>query len=205
MIAAANKLRSAAMTVLAVALLVLASSVPALAQNMEERGWTRVDPQEIQDNPVALFGKSNMALAVGEPDDLNAMAIGWGGLGTLWGLNNATVTVYVEQSRHTHSFMERNEFFTLTAFPDDQREGLIYLGTHSGRDEDKIANSGLTLLFTENGNPAFAEGRLILECRKIYQDSFDPEGMGERGRKVYAGGRQLHTIFIGEIINAWVK
>lgn len=187
------------------AILIVAMGSRAMGQSMADQGWQKIDAKDIADNPVTLFGKTWMALAAGGPEAMNAMTIGWGGLGTLWGLNNAAVTVYVEKTRYTHEYMDNNEYFTLTAFPEDCRDALLYLGSHSGRDEDKIAKSGLTAIFTENGNPAFAEGRLVLECRKIYHAPFDPEGMGERVKKTYSGDRPVHTIFIGEVVNVWVK
>lgn len=168
-------------------------------------GWRRIKAAEMTENPFTLFSDDWMLLSVGTPDDMNTMTIGWGGLGILWGHNNPVVTVYVEKSRYTHEFMERNEYFTLTAFTNEYRGALQYLGSHSGRDGDKISTTGLTVDFTDMGNPYFKEARLVIECKKIYADPFNPEGLGERGKSVYANGRQLHTVYIGEIINVWTK
>lgn len=60
-----------------------------------------------------------MDLAVGNKDDMNAMTISWGEIGELW--ERPVVTVYVSSRRYTHSFMERNEYFTVTAFPRSHR------------------------------------------------------------------------------------
>ena len=60
-----------------------------------------------------------MALAVENKDDMNAMTISWGEIGELW--ERPVVTVYVSSSRYTHSFMERNEYFTVTSFPRNHR------------------------------------------------------------------------------------
>ncbi|MGE0079314.1 MAG: nitroreductase family protein [Bacteroidales bacterium] len=167
--------------------------------------WVKVDPMKgLNVNPFTLFSHDWMALAVGKKGDMNAMTIGWGGLGVLWGHERPVITVYVEKSRYTHSFMERNEYFTVTAFPEANREALMYLGTHSGRDGDKIKASGLTLEYTDLGNPIFKEGKLVLECKKIYGAPFNPEGFGELAKKEYSK-RQLHSVYIGEIVNAWVK
>nr|WP_299102131.1 flavin reductase [uncultured Alistipes sp.] len=132
------------------------------------------------------------------------MTIGWGGLGVLWGKERPVVTVYVEKRRYTHAFMEENEYFTVEAFAKDYDRVLKYLGTVSGRDEDKMKGSGLTVGFTDLGTPFFEEGRLVLECRKLYGAPFDPEGFGELARKEYSN-RPLHSIYIGEIVNAWIR
>lgn len=166
--------------------------------------WRKVDPLELRVSPFSLFTDA-MALTAGQGGQgANSMAIGWGGLGILWG-KRPVVTVYVEQRRHTLSVMNQNDYFTVEAFPEQYRDVLWnYLGKVSGRDEDKIKGSGLTLRLTELGTPAFEEGRLILECRKIYAAPFNPDGFGDVPREVYAN-RPLHTVFIGEIVNAWVK
>lgn len=164
--------------------------------------WEKVTPQSLKENPFTLFKDEWMLLAAGKKGNMNAMTIGWGNLGTLWG--SPVVTVYVEKSRYTHSFMERNEYFTVTAFPEQHREALKYMGTHSGRDGDKIKAAKLTTEFTDLGNPIFEEGRLVIECKKIYGAPFDPTGFGEKGKEVYKN-RQLHSVYVGEIVNVWIK
>ncbi len=182
-----------------------AEGTGAAAERAAARAWRKVQPAELRENPFRLFGDA-LALAVGDERKMNAMTIGWGGLGVLWGRERPVVTVYVEKRRHTHSFMEENEYFTVTAFPKEKRydDALRYLGTVSGRDEDKMKGSGLEVRFTESGCPAFEEGRLILECKKIYGAPFDPEGFGELAKREYSD-RPLHSVYIGEIVNAWMK
>lgn len=165
--------------------------------------WRKVAPAELRVNPFTVFTDA-MALTVGTKDKMNSMTIGWGGLGILWGKDRPVVTVYVEKRRYTHQFMEENEYFTIEAFDKDYDSALKYLGTVSGRDEDKIKGCGLTLKMTDLGTPAFEEGKLILECRKIYGAPFDPAGFGDVPKDVYKD-RPLHSIYIGEIVNAYVK
>ena len=163
--------------------------------------WEKVHVAQLKENAFTLFPEP-LALTVGSDEKMNSMTIGWGGLGVLWG--RPVVTVYVEERRYTRTLMETNDYFTVTAFPKGYEEALHYLGTVSGRDEDKIAGSGLTLKKTEMGSPAFEEGRLILECKKIYGAPFNPDGFGEVARKVYSD-RPLHTIYVGEVVNAYIK
>jgi hypothetical protein len=72
----------------------------------------------------------------------NAMTVGWGSLGTMWG--RPFVQVVVRPSRYTYEFMEQYDTFTLGAFPEEYRDAMLLLGTKSGRDGDKIGESGLT-------------------------------------------------------------
>lgn len=191
---------------------VLAAALPlaggVLAGDTPPEGWRRIEAAEIAENPVLLFGKGWFGLAAGTAEDMNAMTIGWGGLGTLWGMNNAVVNIYVEPTRYTHGYLLENDHFTLTSVPEEHRDALRYIGSRSGRnEEDKIANAGLTVGFTELGNPFFNEGRMVIECKKIYSAPMVLEGMGEKGKLTYdpSRGMKPHTIFIGEVVNVFVK
>ena len=168
--------------------------------------WTRIDPLDLEVKPVAVFSQDWMALAMGNSRQYNAMTIAWGGIGELWGKH--VVTVYVSGDRASKKLMDDNEYFTVTGFPPTKacKDALVYIGSRSMRDEpDKVANAGLTVEFTELGNPIFAEGRLAIECKKLYAAPFDlnrmPQDISER---LYAD-MAVHTMYIGEIVNVWEK
>ena len=171
-------------------------------ETTENAAWKAIKPEEVK-NAVQLFDKDWMALAVGKEGDMNAMTISWGGMGELWG--HPVVTVYVSTSRHTHSFMERNGYFTVTAFPEKHRSALRYIGTHSGREGDKVKAAGLTPEYTELGNPIFKEANLAIECKVIYSAPFDPERIAKEVGRIYDNGMGIHTMYIGEIVNVWEK
>lgn len=181
----------------------MALAVPMQAQS-EAEGWHKISPTEIK-NAVDLFSNDWMALAAGKEDDMNAMTIAWGGIGELWG--KPVVTVYVNHSRYTHTLMELYDYFTVTAFPEEKRDALKYIGTHSRKTEkDKLKNAGLTTIFTELGNPTFKEGNLIIECRTIYSAPLEVDNMlNDDVIKSYKGNKPLHTMFIGEIVNVWKR
>ena len=168
--------------------------------------WTRIDPLDLEIKPVAAFSQDWMALAMGNSRQFNAMTIAWGGIGELWGKH--VVTVYVSGDRASKKLMDDNDYFTVTAFPPSKacKDALVYIGSRSMRDEpDKVANAGLTVEFTELGNPIFAEGRLAIECRKLYAAPFDlnrmPQDISER---LYAE-MTVHTMYVGEIVNVLEK
>lgn len=164
--------------------------------------WQAISPLEIK-NAIELFDKDWMALAVGKEGDMNAMTISWGEIGELW--SKPVLTVFVSSSRFTHEFMERNGYFTVTAFPENRRSSLQYIGTHSGRDGDKLKSAGLTTEFTELGNPIFKEANLAIECRIIYKAPFEKEDIAADVAGIYDNGMGVHTMYIGEIINVWKK
>jgi len=168
--------------------------------------WARVDPLDLELKPVANFSQDWMALAMGNSKRYNAMTIAWGGIGELWGKH--VVTVYVSGDRASKRLMDENDYFTVTGFPSTKacKDALVYIGSHSMRDEpDKCANAGLTVEFTDLGNPIFSEGRLAIECRKLYADPLDLNKMPQDIRERLYGEMTVHTMYVGEIVNVWEK
>lgn len=190
--------------ILAIALFISAC-LPAYADSTAKIGedWQKISIYDVK-NPAVLFGEDWAALASGNKDSLNAMTIGWGQFGMLWG--RPIVTVYVAPERYTNEFMQKNEYFTVIGFPKAKKEALTYIGSHSGRDGDKLKAAGLTPEFTDLGNPIFKEGNLAIECKIIYKESFKPELMDEKAKAFYERTKlSPHVAYIGEVINVWQK
>lgn len=166
--------------------------------------WQEIKPQEIDTNAVKMFADDWMLLSAGKDTSMNMMTIAWGGLGELWG--KAVVTIYVSPDRYTYKFLEENDYFTVTSFPEEYREKLQYLGTVSGRDEDKVKGSGLTPEFTELGNPIYKEATLAIECKKIYGQQLQKNLMPLEQRQWYdEKNLGIHMMYIGEIVHVWKK
>lgn len=173
-------------------------------QNNDQSQWHKIDPTELNESATKIFADDWMVLSAGNDSSMNLMTIAWGGLGELW--NKPVATVYVAPQRYTFQFLMREEYYTVCRFDSTYRDTLTYLGTKSGRDEDKVKGSGLTVAYTDLGNPYYEEANLVIECRKIYVDSFRPENLQQEQLDWYASrGLDPHGIFIGEIVNVWVK
>ena len=157
-------------------------------------------------NPFNYFSQpGGMLVCAGNREKSNAMTIGWGALGTLWGHGTNTVTVYVAEKRYTREFMEGSDYFTIMTFKD--RNVLRYMGTKSGRDGDKAAALGLHVAYTENGTPYYEEAECVIECKKMYTHEFAPENFSDEvPRNFYDGfGAGYHTLYIGKIVKAMKK
>ena len=168
--------------------------------------WKAVDPMDLSMKPVANFAQDWMALAMGNSKRFNSMTISWGTIGELWG--KPVVTVFVSSDRASKQMMDENAYFTVTGFPGTKacKDALVYIGSHSLRDDpDKTANAGLTVEFTEQGNPIFAEGCLAIECRKLYSAPFDLNRVPQDIRERLYAEMGVHTMYIGEITGAWEK
>ena len=112
--------------------------IPVFAQ--EENGFKKFDVREdFTENGFQWFHDAEL-LAAGDKEKSNAMTIGWGGIGTLWG--RTALTVYVAEKRYTKEFMDKAEYFTVMVFDVKDSKVLNYMGTKSGRDEDRSATQG---------------------------------------------------------------
>ncbi|MCR5608730.1 MAG: hypothetical protein K6G26_06670, partial [Lachnospiraceae bacterium] len=81
-------------------------------------------------NIFETFDKQWALLTAGDIDNFNTMTISWGGLGTLWG--KPVITSYVRQSRLTHDYIDNNEYFTVSFYPEEYKKILGILGSKSG-------------------------------------------------------------------------
>ena len=145
-----------------------------------------------------VFDKDWALLTAGDMESYNTMTISWGGLGTLW--SKPVSTVYVKPIRHTHSFMEKSDIFTVSFYPGSCREALGVLGTLSGRDCDKVKSAGLTPLALE-GAVTFAEAKVTLVCKKLYRQDQDTAPMPEDVISAYYKTEAAHTMYIGQVID----
>lgn len=185
-------------------ILAMAALVSCGQKQAQQKTMKEIKPKEIKENAVKLFDEEWALVTAGVPGDVNTMTISWGSLGELW--NKPVVTVYVSSSRYTHQYMEKNDYFTVAFFAPEHRDALQYLGSRSGRDGDKIKDSGLTLEWLESGLPSFKEADMVIEARKIYGAPFNPAGFGDVPTKAYESGRMgIHSEYIGEIEHIWVR
>ena len=160
-----------------------------------------IDVAKLQVKAAGLWLKQGLLLTAGTLEDFNAMTVGWGALGGMWG--RPFVQMVVRPTRHTRRHMERYETFTLCAFPKQYRPALTILGTRSGRDSDKVADSGLTVIQSKMVEaPAFREAELILECRKMYWQDMDPEHFLADSIEENYPQKDYHRIYYGEIVRA---
>lgn len=152
-------------------------------------------------NAFKLIGRDWMLITAKAGDKLNTMTASWGGMGHLW--NRDVVYIFIRPQRHTLNFIEENDSFTLTFFPESYRNDLTYLGTVSGKDEDKIAETSLTPV-VEGEFPYFEESDVVIKCKKIYKQKLDRECFLDPSiEKNY--DNDYHFMYIGEVIEVLKK
>lgn len=143
-----------------------------------------------------LFDKQWALVSAGTLENFNTMTISWGGLGTLW--SRPVATIYVKPIRYTFKFLEKNEFFTVSFFPEAYKKDLGILGSRSGRDCDKVSLTRLTPKSLSLG-VSFEEASSVLICKKIYWQDLDPQKMPEDVIASYYQTESPHRMYVGEV------
>ena len=109
------------------------------------------------------------------------------------------VTVYVKPCRYTFGFMNDNDYFTVSFYPEECRKAMAVMGTKSGRDINKDEASGLTVKPIGQA-VTYEEAEVTFICRKIYWQDLARENMpGDAVERFYTE-EEPHRMFIGEVV-----
>ncbi len=149
-----------------------------------------------------LFSNRLGLVTAGDKDHYNACTVAWGSLGTIWGgpgKGRPVATVYINPDRYTYDFLRESDQFTVSFYADRYKDALWYLGSHSGRDEDKIKNARFTPKFLEGG-VTFEQAELTFVCRKLYEGPFERKGLADEINNGIYKGWEPHWMFVGEIV-----
>lgn len=165
-----------------------------------EKKFTNIPVRDLDENVFKQIGVDWMLITAGMQDDFNTMTASWGTMGILWNLPVAFC--FVRPHRHTFEYMEASDFYTLCFLEERYRNILQFCGTHSGKDVDKVRETGLVPLTTESGNIYYEQSKLVLECRKLYADwltegNFRVPNLAEKNYPK----KDFHKFYIGEIIS----
>ena len=177
---------------------------PSKMSAQEDNGFKKFSVEEaFEDNGFQWFRDAQL-LCAGNKEKSNAMTIGWGGIGTFW--QRPALTVYVAEQRYTKKFMDDSEYFTVMSFDVKDSKVLNYMGTKSGRDGDKAQALGLHTAYTANGTPYYTEATMVIECKIMFAAPLDPQHFkSDVPKKVYGNPASVHSMYIGEVVNAWKK
>ncbi len=182
-----------------------AGKAPATAEKAEPALQPMDVLRDFRQNGFTFFSENAPILLAGDRESYNAMTIGWGAIGNIWGHDRPTVTVYVAQKRYTHDFMEKKRYFTVMTFKDP---GIAeFMGSHSGRDTDKAKELGLHVAYTGHGTPFFTEAEMVIECETMYGGKFSEAAFRNHvPQEMYADfPAGLHSMYMGEVVSAMKK
>lgn len=170
------------------------------------------DITNMQINAFDKFNTQWALVTAGTPTNFNSCTIGWGSFGNIWAQNGKTcqtITIYVHPARYTSEFLLKNDTFTVSFFSEKYKKALAYMGSHSGRNEDKATNAKLTPIAINN-TMTYKEAETTFVCKKLYQHQFSKEDLAPEIQQYYAsmpkiypdfhGGWQPHYLFIGQVV-----
>ena len=166
-------------------------------------GFRKISPEELEGNFIKKISKEWMLITAGNKDKFNMMTASWGGIGVLY--NKPVAICFINPARYTYQIMESGDTYTLTFYPEQYRNALQYCGTKSGRDEDKVKGSGLVPVEVETGAMAFEQANIIIECRKLVSQSISLDAINNPEERNKRATSAMHKMYIGEIVNVWVK
>ncbi len=163
-----------------------------------------MDLSYFNDNPFRLIGKDWMLITAEKDNDVNTMTASWGGMGVMWGKD--IVLIAVRESRYTKEFIDGSSTFSLSFFnPDDIKikEALAFLGTVSGRNENKIkkANMKINYHIDEQNieTPFIDEASMVLICRKMFAQKITKDSFIVPEIDKWYKDEDYHTLYIAEI------
>lgn len=159
--------------------------------------FKQIDFCDVKENIVDLLKNQWGLVTAGTSEGLGTMTVSWGAIGELWAKD--TATIYIRPQRNTVKYLENEDCFTLSFYPPEYHSALAFCGSKSGRDVDKVKETGLTPVFDEDA-PYFSEAKLVLVCRKMAKGEFKPEQIIDKSiiDKQYPAN-DYHYIYYGAI------
>lgn len=192
----------------AIPLTPLTPSTPIETQYIETgaklAGFRQVAADKIPGNIIKLLNDATL-ITSGSGENVNVMAASWGGLGVFW--EKPVSFCFLGAQRYSVTTMDKGDTYTISFYTEAYKDAIQYCGSTTGRNEDKIKGSGLTPIKTPSGATAFAEAWMIFECKKIIAQPLSQDAIADKTSDAAKkwNGKELHKMYIGEILNVWVK
>jgi len=166
--------------------------------------FQKVKPDEFDHSPFRLIGRDWMLITAEKNGKVNSMTAAWGGLGYMW--NKSAAFAVIRKSRYTKELVDGSDNFSLSFFNREEYGKMLgYMGSVSGRDADKVKESGLTVAHHE-GIPYYEEAVKVLLCRKMCCQPIEPDSYIDQSidGQWYAD-KDYHDLYIGEVVEILVR
>ena len=160
-----------------------------------------INIRELKDNFVKMISNDWALLTAGAKDDFNTMTVSWGGIGELWGKD--VCFVFVRPQRYTYEFMEKNDYFSLSFFGGEYKKELGICGSKSGRDIDKMLETGFTPIDLQNA-VGIEQAKVNVVLKKLAFQDMKPDGFIDEDIMGNYANNDFHRVYIGEIVKVIV-
>ncbi|MCD7978088.1 MAG: flavin reductase [Tannerellaceae bacterium] len=162
----------------------------------------------VMDEAYKYVGRSFTAITSGTSADYNSMVAGWGGPGTMFG--KPVTWCFLRANRYTLEYIRKEQTYTMAYFPEQYNDQVLFLGSKTGRDTDKMKESTLTPVETPSGMMGYKEAEAIIECKLVEITSVTPDDFYLKEGKDfviegYEDAGDYHKMVFGEITKIWVK
>lgn len=163
-----------------------------------------IEPKAFTESPFDLIGNEWMLITAEKDGVVNTMTASWGGLGVMWNKNVSYMVI--RQSRFTKEFVDAAGRFSLSFLEHKEyAKELTYLGTVSGRDEEKIQKANLNVQYRE-GVPFIGEASKVLICKKLFCKTMTPDHfLTPELCQTFYEDQDYHDLYISEINEILVK
>ncbi len=157
--------------------------------------------QNLPDTVQTMRSPGLLLSSVSPEGKPNAMTIGWGSPGVVWG--RPIFIVYVRPSRHTFGNIEATGEFVVNVPSEGMQQSVLYCGQMSGRDVDKFAERGLTPVEAHTVRaPLIAECKRFYECRAVHVNDLVDAAIADDIRQQFYPEGDFHRLYFGQVLRA---
>ncbi|NLA92655.1 MAG: flavoredoxin [Spirochaetales bacterium] len=164
--------------------------------------FTEIDIATLELNPFTTIGEEGFLITAGDAEKWNTMTATWGFMGFIW--RKPTYGIVVRNTRYTYQFLEEGEHFSVSLFPPQYKEALEFCGTHSGRDTDKMAATGLNVVSLDN-YLTYSEANTVFCCRLASKTPVTPDGFIDPSIIENYKLGDYHTLYLGFVEKVLIK
>lgn len=167
--------------------------------------FKEVDVKALNINPFSIIEDDWFLITSVKDGKVNTMTAASGALGHMFRKNVAYINI--RPSRYTKEFIDSSNYLSLSFFDntEDNKKILKYLGTVSGRNEDKINKCGFTLSYEDN-IPYFTNAHTVFLCKPIYIQAYNYDSFVDKAiDNYYYPNKDYHDLYICDIFKALIK
>ncbi len=175
-----------------------------MAKEYEFHVFQPITTAQYQESFYKAIGQNWALITSKNGEKVNAMTASWGGIGVIW--NKDVVFVFVRKSRFTGECIDASGAFSLS-FLDHETYAREYkfMGSVSGRDEDKLAGARLHAA-AKLGIPYIDEAATVILCHTMFRQELTPDGFTIPGldKEFYPDGDN-HVLYVGEVMRIMAR
>lgn len=175
---------------------------------MFEKLFTQISPYELTDNKFPIINKNNCVITTGKLGVHNSMVGNVSGFGVL--LHKPICFCIFPENRYTLELIEKNLTYTISYFDKQYEKDVMFFGSKSGRNSNKMNETKLIAIETPLGNVTYQEVSWCFECKLVQgtiitEKDFINDEMKSAVLEAYKAAGVYRKYVFGEILSVWMK